>query len=145
MRRHKKLTRKEKMLKKEYDKVIDEFAPARRYLIEGNTYVCEPRPDEREVFDNALRYARPNQVGNLEFQESDVKHIMVNQLRHEYTNYEFNLKQMYQHFPGICQEQVHAMLKNATLHEISQAYPYLADTCRKQKIQVDLVKISNRR
>lgn len=94
----------------------------------------------RQVYEEALLY----QYGNIPYiiKENEVKRLMINLLRHKYTNYDkglFFIKKMGNMSPD------YRVYKNAVINEISSKYPILSDECLNHIEYVNMVnKISER-
>ena len=75
----------------------------------------------------------------IEIREDKAYRLLVNNMRHEHTNYDKNLKNVYH----IKKNLYYPLYKNQVLNKISIEYLYLTDACNKQlqgKIIVTLVK-----
>jgi hypothetical protein len=90
----------------------------------------------REIFDNAVQFAygRPLE----EYYEKNIEAIMVNDIRHNYSNYDDNLKRVYRIKRT---DSDYEQYKNSVLEKISNTYPLLKDECNKQKRKCNMVKI----
>ena len=91
----------------------------------------------REAYDDAIKYEM-HEVP-IEIREDKAYRLLVNNMRHEHTNYDKNLKNVYH----IKNNLYYPLYKNQVLNKISSEYPYLTDACNKQlqgKIIVTLVK-----
>ena len=106
-----------------------------------NTILNEIQVDKdiniREAYDDAIKYEM-HEVP-IEIREDKAYRLLVNNMRHEHTNYDKNLKNVYH----IKNNLYYPLYKNQVLNKISSEYPYLADACNKQlqgKIIVTLVK-----
>ena len=76
-----------------------------------------------------------DQKGNWDFDCMDIpaqtmERWMVNFLRHHATNYDSAIDSL---FRRVGKQRAYVLLKSRTLDSIAQAYPYLADECRRQK------------
>jgi hypothetical protein len=90
--------------------------------------------DYREIFDNAVEFAYNNLT--YEYTERDIHAIMVNNIRHNYSNYDEVLRGPY----GIRRSECDYMqYKNCVLNKISDIYPPLKDECDRQKRKCDMV------
>lgn len=111
-------------------------------LIQFNNIIqnidIEPNHNLREIFDSALNYEYPEAEKPIEFRERNIKRIMVNSIRHEYSNYEDGLKQVHR---LKMHEGMYFRYKNIVLNQISQEYPFLQDECESQKSKIKMVKI----
>ena len=94
----------------------------------------------REIFDNAVQFAYNEPLE--EYSEKSIDAIMVNDIRHNYSNYDQILKSPY----GICRSECdYIQYKNAVLEKIAYTYPSLKDACDKQKRKCDMVKVCKQR
>lgn len=115
-----------------------------RHAIINGVYI-EPKNNIREVLDDALRYPNDASEDGLEYREGDIKHLLVNHIRHEKTNYESGLKSI--HKVGVKLDRRYRncasyyLYKNATLEKISQAYPFLERECDQQKRQMNMLRV----
>lgn len=92
--------------------------------------------DYREIFDDAVRYMYSEPIN--EYSERDINAIMVNSIRHNYSNYDQVLRGPY----GINRSEYdYAQYKNCVLNKIAHVYPSLKDECDRQKRKCDMVKI----
>ena len=99
-----------------------------------STYILNA--DYREIFDNAVKFAYEGRV--YEYYENDINAIMVNNIRHNYSNYDDILNSGY----GIYRsEQDYVQYKNSILEKIGYVYPYLKNECIRQKRECNMVKI----
>jgi hypothetical protein len=92
--------------------------------------------DCREIFDDAVEfvYGKPN----YEYLEKDIDAIMVNNIRHNYSNYDEILRGR----DGIIRSEYDYMqYKNCVLDKIADSYPSLRDACEKQKRKCNMVRI----
>lgn len=94
--------------------------------------------DIREVFDNGLIYEYLNIDIPIEFNEQNLKRIIVNSIRHNYSNYEYGLKQIYKLHVS---EDVYFRYKNNILNIISNRYPFLKDECIRQRHLINMVNL----
>lgn len=94
--------------------------------------------DCRKIFDNSVQYAYGEVLD--EYSEKSINAIMVNDIRHNCSNYDQNLKQIYRIHRS---DSDYIQYKNSILNKISNAYPFLIDECNKQKRRCDMVKICN--
>lgn len=89
----------------------------------------------REIFESGLDFEyRDNKP--TEFTENNIKRIIVNSIRHNYSNYDYGLREIHK-----LSEIEYFKYKNITLYFISQRYPFLVDECNKQKHIVNLCTI----
>lgn len=94
--------------------------------------------DYREIFDNAVGYAYGEPLD--EYSEKSIYAIMVNDIRHNYSNYDQILKSSY----GVYRSEYdYIQYKNAVLNKIASVYPSLEAECNRQKRKLDMVKICN--
>lgn len=94
--------------------------------------------DYREIFDNAIefRYDKPL----YEYRENIIDSIIVNEIRHNCSNYDQILKQIHR-IDRSGNYNDYIQYKNSVLDKISKVYPFLKDECIKQKSKLDMVKI----
>ena len=113
-----------KKIKKSRDKIINDI------------HVYEYSYNIRWILDDALRYYNMASDDTLEYSERDIKHIMVNDIRHNRSSYESGLKDINKLSRRLSRKDrqinYHAY-KNATLDQISEAYPFLSKECKQQK------------
>jgi len=92
--------------------------------------------DCRKIFEDAIQYEYGKSLD--EYYENNINAIMVNNIRHNYSNYDELIKQV---------KRIHRtdndydQYKNCTLNKIAEAYPFLKKECERQKRQFDMVKI----
>ena len=90
----------------------------------------------REIFDNAIQFAYGKPLE--EYNEKSIEAIMVNDIRHNYSNYDDNLKRVYRIKRT---DNDYEQYKNSVLEKISDTYPLLKNECDKQKRKCNMVKI----
>lgn len=96
--------------------------------------------DYRDIFDNAVEFVYGEPI--CEYFENDIDAIIVNHIRHNYSNYDEILKGSH----GINRSEYdYAQYKNCVLNKIADIYPSLKDACDKQKRKCDMVKICKQR
>ena len=89
----------------------------------------------RSILDSAVEYQYINPP--IEFYEPWFYKLLVNNIRHSYSNYENGLSQLHKlRLPEID----YYRYKNAVLEHISRTYPVLKDECDNQKHKVLLCK-----
>ena len=91
----------------------------------------------RSIFDDALNYEFTESEIPLEFREGNIQRILVNSIRHSYSNYEKGLKKVYR----LKSEKDYYRYKNATLERIAIGYPTLRDECERKKHKLCMVNI----
>lgn len=92
--------------------------------------------DYREIFDNAVKYVYHDPLN--EYTENGINAIMVNNIRHNYSNYDQITRLIHRiHRCDYDYEQY----KNCVLEKISNAYPLLEHECKRQKYQINMVKV----
>ena len=95
--------------------------------------------DCRKIFEDAVKYEYNKPLD--EYTENNINAIMVNNIRHNYSNYDQILKQVHRvHRTDNDYEQY----KNSVLEKIAAAYPFLKNECQRQKRIFDMVKIVKR-
>lgn len=97
----------------------------------------DPLQNIREVYDNALLYEYGDD-SIVEIRENNINRIMVNQIRHAYSNYESNLKTVNRLERNSIK---YIQYRNIVLERIACEYPFLRRECEKQKFKHDMVKI----
>lgn len=90
----------------------------------------------RKIFDNAIQFAYGKPLE--EYSEKSIEAIMVNDIRHNYSNYDDNLKKVYRIKRT---DNDYIQYKNSVLEKISNIYPSLKNECDKQKRKCDMIKI----
>ena len=105
-----------------------------------NSTIIEENVDYRKVFENAVQYAYGEPLD--EYNEKSIDAIIVNDIRHNYSNYDQMLKKVYRINRT---DRDYEQYKNSVLEKISNAYPALKDECEKQKRDFDMVKICKKR
>ena len=102
--------------------------------------------DPRFIFEEALSYGNLRSEEGQVFKERDLKHAMVNQIRHEESNYDLYLRDINRISRSINDYNTsYYRFKNATLTKIAEVYPFLEDQCRQQKRKVNMIKIKHNR
>lgn len=91
----------------------------------------------REVFNTALNYKFTGSEVPLEFKEGNIQRILVNSIRHSYSNYEEGLKKVHK----LKSEDDYFKYKNATLERIAREYSELRDECERQKRTLNIATI----
>ena len=95
--------------------------------------------DYRKIFEDAVKYEYNKPLD--EYTENNINAIMVNNIRHNYSNYDQIIKQVHRiHRTNNDYEQY----KNSVLEKIATAYPFLKNECQRQKRIFDMVKIVKR-
>lgn len=100
-----------------------------------NSTVIEDR-NCREIFDNAIQFGYGKPLD--EYSEKSINAIMVNDIRHNCSNYDQVLKVIYRIHRS---DNDYIQYKNSVLDKISNVYPFLKDECDKQKRKLDMVKV----
>ena len=91
-----------------------------------NEVTVEKDIDIRKVYEDA-NMRDINRIP-IAIREDKAYRLLVNGIRHEHTNYENNLKNVYH----ICNSRYYNLYKNTVLNNISTEYPYLSEECNKQ-------------
>lgn len=97
----------------------------------------------REAYENTMLYNKHKSPPNT-IKEDILNRFLVNGIRHDYTNYESNLRQINRIENG----EYYVNYKNAVLDTISDEYPALYEECNNQKSfkqMVHLVKKKKRK
>ena len=94
----------------------------------------------RNIYDEAVAYlntTHPN-TNKQEVFEDRIKRLMVNQIRHNYTNYDEELRKL----KRVKREDqtYYYLYKNYTLKKIQEQYQYLEDACKRQKTNLTMAK-----
>ena len=100
-----------------------------------NSVIIDNR-DCREIFDNAVQFGYGKSLN--EYSEKSINAIMVNEIRHNESNYDEILKQVYRIHRS---DNDYFQYKNSVLEKISSVYPFLKIECDKQKRLVNMVNI----
>lgn len=95
--------------------------------------------DYREIFDDAVKFAYGEPLD--EYSEKSINAIMVNDIRHNCSNYEQNLKPMHRIHRT---DKDYIQYKNSVLDKISKTYTSLEDECNRQKSKLDMVIVKQR-
>lgn len=107
--------------------------------------VCvESDIDTREILDDALSYVNGNADAPYEFNERDLKRIMVNYIRHSKSSYDQGLKSIHRVARNASEEiseLAYQRYKCSVLNEIDAQYPFLHDEIRNQKSFVEMVSV----
>ena len=119
-----------KVIKSNMDKTIDFYTAINSVTIYDKDY--------REIFDNAVKFGYGDPLE--EYSEKSINAIMVNDIRHNCSNYDQVLKRIYKIRRS---DNDYAQYKNSVLEKIANAYPGLKDECIKQKRKFDMVNICN--
>lgn len=117
---------------------INEYDKSMRYNDIIRSIKVESDHNLREILDSALSYQYADAERPIEFRERDIKRYMVNSIRHNYSNYEDGLKQIYK---LKMHEDMYYKYKNIVLNQISEKYPFLKDECESQKHKLVMVRI----
>ena len=102
--------------------------------------------DPRFIFEEALSYGNLKSEEGQVFKERDIKHAMVNQIRHEESNYDSYLSDI-NHISRSIKDfnTSYYRFKNATLTKIAETYPFLEKQCQQQKRKVNMIRIKKKR
>lgn len=91
----------------------------------------------RDILDNGINYNyETNPI--VFYNDEKINHIMVNTIRHTFSDYEPNLKvihklrTVYNAYPRY---------KNSVLTSIAKEYPFLEKECDKQKMKINMVRV----
>ena len=120
--------RKHELAKKNKDKSIEFHKVIDSITIEKRDY--------REVFDNAIQFEYGEPLD--EYLEKNINAIMVNNIRHNCSNYDQMLKPMHKIRRS---DNDYIQYKNSVLDKIATVYPSLEEACNKQKRKFDMVDI----
>ena len=108
-----------------------------------DTIIAETHVDNniniRDTYNNALQYEY-NEMP-IEISEKNLNRILVNNIRHDHSNYDINRKQLRGD-----NKKYYTMYKNTVLNKISDHYPYLQKECDRQKRkEIVMIKINKHR
>ena len=116
-------------------KYINSMEKTRKFYDIINSVSIE-NVDCRKIFEDAVKYEYGKPLD--EYTENNIAAIMVNNIRHNYSNYDQMLKQIHRiHRTDNDYEQY----KNSVLEKIAIAYPFLENECNRQKRKFNMVKI----
>ena len=91
----------------------------------------------RDIFDDAIEFNYDDNP--IEFRNSSkLDRMMVNTIRHSYTNYEDNLKVIHK-LKSV--HNAYYRYKNSVLNSIAEKYPFLEEECNNQKRKLTMVKV----
>ena len=76
--------------------------------------------------------------------EHTMHRILVNNIRHDHTNYDKGLRKIKRQYGVYYDESVYTQYKNAVLTKIAMNYPFLAEECARQKGELYMSKTINR-
>ena len=102
-----------------------------------NSIKVDNNSNLRNIFDDALNYEFTESEIPLEFREGNIQRILVNSIRHSYSNYEAGLKNVHR----LKSEDDYFRYKNATLERIAREYSTLRDECERQKHTLNIATI----
>lgn len=117
-----------KPIKSDMDKIIEFHKVINSVIIENK--------DCREIFDSAIRFEYGKSLD--EYSEKSINAIMVNNIRHNCSNYDELLKPMHRIHRS---DNDYIQYKNSVLERIANNYSFLKDECNKQKRKLDMVSI----
>lgn len=125
-----------KYSKQKSNRCVDKSIEFRRVIDSVNI----DNKDYREIFDDAIQYAYGEPLN--EYSEKNINTIMVNNIRHNCSNYDSMIKCMRKVRRS---EDDYLQYKNSVLEKIANNYPFLKDECIKQKRKFDMVKVFKQR
>ena len=96
----------------------------------------------RKIYDDSIKFIYKKKKP-LEIKEKTIYRCMVNDIRHNHTNYDMNLKKIYK-IDDIDTRRYY-MYKNATLDIIAENYPSLKEECNNQKTHVIMARYKKKR
>ena len=76
--------------------------------------------------------------------EHTMHRILVNNIRHDHTNYDKGLRKIKRQYGVYYDESVYTQYKNAVLNKIAMNYPFLAEECARQKGELCMIRTINR-
>ena len=123
-------------MKRKYSNINDPanaMHQVRNYIIH-HIEVYDEQNNVRNLLDQALNYSNKVSEEPMEYQERDLKRILVNHIRHRRSTYESHLKQinLIDRYTNNSNYS-YRIYKNAVLDSIAEQYPYLSSECNKQK------------
>lgn len=92
----------------------------------------------RDIYDRAIAYAYDGIP--MQIPEGKIKRIMVNEIRHDYTNYDEGLRTMKKLDRDRKDDTYYHIYKNYILQKIQEQYEYLEDECKRQKTNIVMAK-----
>jgi lipopolysaccharide biosynthesis regulator YciM len=95
--------------------------------------------DCRKIFEDAVKYEYNKPLD--EYTENNINAIMVNNIRHNHSNYDQVIKQIHRIHRS---DNDYEQYKNSVLEKIAIVYPFLKNECQRQKRIFDMVKIVER-
>lgn len=93
----------------------------------------------REILDTSYDYNYHDNLP-LELKQRDIEHMMVNAIRHRFSNYISCIYKI-DHIYAYPNNKNYTMFKNYTLECIAKEYPFLQNACIQQKRSINMVKI----
>lgn len=103
-----------------------------------DSVIIDTDVDYREILDNAIAFKYGGYSNKYVYREKELGAIMVNQIRHCYTNYNSLVGKSSRIHRS---NNDYGQFKNSVLDKISKSYPLLKDDCNRQKISNNMVKI----
>lgn len=103
-----------------------------------DSVIIDTDVDYREILDNAIAFKYGKSSNKYVYRERELGAIMVNQIRHCYTNYNSLVGKSSRIHRS---NNDYGQFKNSVLDKISKSYPLLKDDCNRQKISNNMVKI----
>lgn len=94
--------------------------------------------DYRIILDTAIEFKYGKSNSKYEYGEKELGAIMVNQVRHCYTNYNSLVNKSGRIYRS---NNDYRQFKNSVLDKISRSYPLLKDDCDRQKIPNNMVRV----
>ena len=113
----------------------------KRRAIINNIQIYDDKQNVRSILDDALSFNNTNAEAKLEYREREIKHFMVNHIRHLNSSYEEGLKQINLLSGNYKERRLNYLrYKNVTLNRIAEAYPFLEAECNQQKHRLRMTK-----
>lgn len=126
-RRYSKYNKIRSKKKSDVDRTIELFNLMNSVIINNDI-------DYREILDSAIQYSYTEPQDR--YSERNLGIIMVNDIRHRYSNYDNILKQVNKVKRT---NNDYIQYKNSVLEKIASSYPYLKNECVRQKQKLDMV------
>ena len=129
-------------MKKKYrkkSKQNDMLTSIKRRQIINNIEVYANQEDVRSILERSLSYCNRVSEGGLEYRERDIKHSMVNHIRHMGSSYDDGLKDINNISINRNRRLNYLLYKNATLSRIATLYPFLEKECAQQKNRLYMI------
>ena len=127
-------------MKKKYDDI--DMSIKRRGII-NNIEVYTSQETLRSILDRSLDYCDRVSDEGVQYRERDIKHSMVNHIRHIDSSYDNGLKDINRISTNRTRRLNYVIYKNATLSRIANKYPFLEKECNQQKCRISMIRDLN--